>query len=38
MYDFETPVDPAKYLDCRFLKDQGWEVKAGSRNAVETTK
>lgn len=22
MYDFETPVDPSKYLDCKFLKDK----------------
>ena len=27
MYDFETPVDPAKYLDCKFLKDQLMNVK-----------
>lgn len=31
MYDFETPVDPAKYLDCKFLKVQGRNMRVVSR-------
>lgn len=31
MYEFETPVDPAKYLDCNFLRNQAENVKVISR-------